>query len=357
MLSRIKNITRSGLLLLASTAVFTACNKVPDVEDITPSTPSGQTIAEIISTDANYSILKAAATKAGVLGVLGNKNNKLTLFAPDNAAMARSGISEAVVGALPAAQLAAILSYHVVPQAIPSVAIPTLPYPNVQMPSLLQPLATQPLFKMSIFPSKRTGGAYVNNIPLTAVDKQAANGYIHTTYALVAPPQATLRTVIANDPNLSFLRAAIARADEGSTGLSRIDSLLNYAFPNITLFAPTDDAFKAALTMLGAPPVPQAFAALPVQTVRGILAYHILAINGTPTFRVFSPNIYTGTAETLLGPASSGMPPLTFDAANPMAPTVKGRVNPTASNIVAADIHGVNGVIHKVDQVLLPFLP
>lgn len=357
MLSSIKNITRSGLLLLAATAVFTACNKVPEVEDIKPSTPSGQSIADIINTDANYSILKAAATKAGVLGVWGNVNNKLTLFAPDNAAMARSGISEAVVGGMPAAQLAAILSYHVVPQAIPSAAIPTLPYPNIQMPSMLQPLATQPLFKMPIFPSRRTAGAFVNNIPLTAVDKQAANGYIHTTYAVVMPPQATLKTLIAGANDLSFLRAAITRADEGSTGLSRIDSLLNYAFPNITLFAPTDDAFKAGLTLLGLPPVIETINALPVQTVRGILAYHILAINGTPTFRVFTPNMYSGTAETLLGPASTGMPPLTFDATNPLAPTIKGRVNPSASNIVTKDIHGVNGVIHKIDQILLPFMP
>ncbi|WP_290796546.1 fasciclin domain-containing protein [Flavihumibacter sp. UBA7668] len=352
MLSLLKKYTGTGLIGLALLGQITACNKIPEVEEIGPEETAGQTILEIINSEPKYSILKAAVAKAGVGAILGKRDNNLTLFAPDNDAMARSNISEAVIGILPAQQLAAILSYHVIPQAVPSSAIPGLPLPNIQMPTLLQPLATQPLFKMSIFPSKRATGAFVNNIPITAVDTRAANGFIHDVYALVAPPQATMKGVIAAQADLSFLRAAIARADEGQTGLNRIDSLLNYPFPNITLFAPTDDAFKAALVLLGAPPVVEAFAGIPPATVRGILAYHVLATNGTPAFRVFSPNLVSGTVETLIGPAP--MPQLTIDATNPMAPTVKGRINPTASNVVAADIHAVNGVLHKIDQVLIP---
>ena len=353
MFAQIKQYTGAALVALALVSQL-ACNKIPEVEEITPSVPSGQSIAEIIETDANYSILKAAATKAGVMDLLGNKGNKLTLFAPNNEAMLRSGISEAAVGALPAAQLKAILSYHLIPQAIPSSAIPGLPAWNVQMPTLLQPTA-EPLFKLSTFPSKRGAMAFVNNIPITAVDKAAANGYIHDVYALVAPPQATLKGLIAADPDLTFFRAAIARADEGSSGLSRLDSLLNYPFPNITVFAPTDDAFKALLAYLKLPADPAVFAMLPVQTVRGIVAYHFLGTNGVPTARLFSPNLVNGTYETLIGPAP--MPPITIDLSNPALPIIHGAVWLVKGNIIATDKHGVNGVYHKINQVLLPQNP
>jgi uncharacterized surface protein with fasciclin (FAS1) repeats len=352
MLTLFKKYTGIGLMSLLLLGQITACNKIPEAEEIGPEETAGQTILEIINTDPQYSILKAAVTKAGVGPLLNKRDNKLTLFAPNNDAMTRSGISEAAISVLPAAQLAAILSYHVIPQEIASAAIPGLPLPNIQMPSLLQPLASQPLFKMPIFPSKRPTGAFVNNIPITGVDTRAANGYIHNVFALVMPPQTTMKGLIASQPDLSFLRAAIARADEGQTGLNRIDSMLNYPFPNITLFAPNDEAFKAALTLLGAPPVIEAFAALPPASVRGILAYHVLAVNGTPAFRVFSPNLVTGTVETLIG--ASPMPQLTIDATNPMAPTVKGRINPTPANVVTADLNAVNGVLHKIDQVLIP---
>ncbi len=354
MLTILKKYTGIGLMALALLGSITACNKIPDVEELGPQEGGGQTIFEIINTDPQYSILKAAVLKAGARAILEKPDNKLTLFAPNNEAMARSGISEEVVGLMPAVQLAAILNYHIIPQEIRSNAIPGLPFPNIQMPSLLQPLASQPLFKMPIFPSSRATGAFVNNIPITAVDTRAANGYIHNVFALVAPPQMTMKTLIATQPDLSFLRAAIARADEGQTGLSRIDSLLNYPFPNITLFAPTDDAFKAALVFLGAPPVIEAFAAIPSEQIRGILAYHVLGVNGQPVFRVFTPNMVSGPAETMIGPAP--MPQITIDATNPLAPTVKGAVNPTPSNIITKDLNAVNGVLHKIDQVMVPMM-
>ncbi len=356
MFTYIKKFTGMALVALMLLSQ-TACNKIEEAEPLEPANPSGQTIREIVDTDAKYSLLKLGLTKAGLMDLLGNKLSKLTLFAPDNEAMARSGVTEAMINGLPVPQLRAIMSYHIIPQALPSAAIPGLPAPNVQMPTLLQPLATQPLFKMSTFPSKRATGAYVNNVPVTAVDRLAANGVIHDVYGVVLPPSTTMKGLIAADPQLSFLRAAIARADEGSEGLSKIDSLLNYPFPNITLFAPTDDAFKALLTFLKLPADPAVFAMLPVQTVRGIVAYHVLAINGVPAQRIFQANMESRAYETLIGPTP--MPPVTIDASLPFAKTVKGNVNPTPSNIdfAASDRHAVNGVLHKIDQVLLPQMP
>jgi len=107
---------------------------------------------------------------------------------------------------------------------------------------------------------------------------------------------------------------------------------------------------------------------------KGVVAYHIISSqSGTfapPGIRVFSVNLPTTPAavKTLLNSAVSVHPGVTVQAvfAN-LAPgvavvssaTVKGAANATASNLlinptVTSDVNAVNGVMHKIDQVLLP---
>ncbi|HTH31543.1 MAG TPA: fasciclin domain-containing protein, partial [Lacibacter sp.] len=99
-----------ALLLLSS------CNKdITAPEPITPATTSGQSIGELINTDANYTLLKHALTRAGLLATVTSKNTTFTLFAPDNAAFTASGIaSTAVIDALPLASLTGLLNYHII---------------------------------------------------------------------------------------------------------------------------------------------------------------------------------------------------------------------------------------------------
>lgn len=349
MLSHILRYSSRTLLAVLLISMMGSCNKIPELEEIQPITPGGESIAEIIDADANFSVLKAGLTRAGLINTLGNKNGKFTLFAPDNAAFALGGIDETVINALPLQQLIPLLSYHIVPQAFPSASLPTTA-PNIQLPTLLQP-TDNPLFKLSTFPAKNALGAFVNNIPLKAVDLTAANGVIHTTFAPVMPPSATMRGVIDADPELTYFNAAIKRASAGQEGLT-LDSLMNYPFPNLTIFAPTNAACIALLTALSLPADPSTFELLPVQTVQGLVAYHILGTNRVPVQRLFTVNLLTMDYETMIGPAP--FPPVTVNADNPLAPTIKGAVNPTASNIVAANSHAVNGVLHKIDQVMLP---
>ncbi len=350
MYSAIKTTTRRFLLPAMLLGLLAACNKIPEVEELPSTTPAGESIADIISADANYSVLKAGLTRAGLMTALGNKNNKLTLLAPDNAAFALGGINETVINALPLTQLVPLLQYHVIPQALPTATISAFGLANVQMPTLLQP-STSPLFKMSSFPAVNALGAFVNNIPIKSADRTAANGVIQTVYAPVMPPSQMMRSLIYNDTTLNFFEAAVKRASEGQTGLT-LDSLLNYPYPNLTVFAPTDSAMAVLLTNMGLPASPAVFAMMPIQTVKGIVAYHILATNGTPVQRLFTVNFTSASYETLIGPAP--YPGVQISMANPLAPTVKGAANATASHIKAANLHVVNGVLHKIDQVMLP---
>src|SRR5580692_5082 len=179
--------------------------------------------------------------------ILNTNGTSLTLFAPDDNAFALSGISSATIAALPAAEIQQILSYHIIPNALPSTSIPGT-FPNTEMPTLLPLDPSNPLVRMNIFPWKAPGGnLYANNIPVTAADQAASNGVIHTVAAVVMPPSTLLAQTIYGDSNLTYLTAAIARADSGQVGINRIDSLLKYPFVNMTVLAPNNTAFQTIL--------------------------------------------------------------------------------------------------------------
>ena len=369
-----------------------SCNKdVPDPVPIEFPVPTGNSIGSIINADPNFSFLKAAATKAGVMPVLLDSSRNLTLFAPDDAAFIASGIpSIDVINALPLTVLVPTLQYHLVSQRVTSDKIPST-FPNFQYPSFLNPAPTvSALLRLTNFPSTRNG-AWINNIPIKAVDKVASNGVIHTVALLVAPPSRFLWNRIADDAQLSYLEAAIIRADSGlaPTSATSLVGALNNIGANLTVFAPTDAAFQITLTgaiyqalvNLGYPPadaLAQAqilastpdvfknsdlFPYLTAQTVRGIVVYHILGS------RMFSNNLPTTLTQvnTLLNGAVPTHPGIglvgTFGPPFVTAATVKGVANATAANFLinptpepngTSDQHYLNGVIHKIDQVLLP---
>jgi uncharacterized surface protein with fasciclin (FAS1) repeats len=329
-------------LILACTVTLLvySCNKLPVVEPIITS-PATNTVADVINNTATYSILKAAVTKAGLLPTLSKSGTSYTVFAPDDAAFITSGIPAAAINALDATTLRSILSYHVVPQAIPASGIPTI-FPNVQLPTLLS--LSPPLVSMSIFPSRRGTQAWVNNIPIVQTDIPVSNGVIHRVAAVVSPPSTLLRQLVNSDTALTFLRAAIARADSGQVGLNRFDSAMNFALANLTVFAPTNNAFRNTLSI----PDSSIFSSLPVLTVRGIVAYHLL---GSRAFSVNLPTTTT-TVPTLLGGAP--FPGITFDYSTG-ALKLKGAANgPSLFNVVSANRNAVNGVLHTIDGVLRP---
>lgn len=345
------NIIKNWFPLLALVVLITAsCNKnVPEATPINYPQGSGSTIGEVLN-DPNFSILKAAVTKAGLMPAVSDKNSVFTVFAPNNEAFTRSGISAGVIAALPAATVASIVQYHVIPgRNITSSAIPTT-FPNVQMPTAFVFPApnTNPLVRFSNFPSKRGANVWVNNIPVVTPDVAAANGTIHVTFAMLNPPSRVLLDTIARDTDLSYLVAAVTAADAGVPAGSRFADFLANPLANFTVMAPTNQAFINLLTALGLPANPSSLSLLPAATVRGIVAYHLLL------GRAFAANLPTVATPvpSLLSASLAGAPTLTFNAAP--GGGVKGAANPTFSNITATDRHAINGVFHKIDQVLRP---
>lgn len=142
-------------------------------------------------------------------------------------------------------------------------------------------------------------------------------------------PTPTVVSVLAADPTTQVLATAIREAG--------LDSALTGPGP-FTVFAPTDAAFGALLTELGLTQA-QLLANKPLLTQ--VLQYHVL------NARVARADVPLGKAVT---PLAGGF--FKVDAVAGELRVTDGRNR--VSRIAATDISGGNGVIHKLDRVLLP---
>ncbi len=148
-----------------------------------------------------------------------------------------------------------------------------------------------------------------------------------TVPVVTVPPQpeATLWDVIVNSPDLSELRALVERA-----GL--VDVLSD---PNatLTLLAPSNDAITAAARGVGAPDFSNP------SVVESVLLTHV-----------------DNTAVLLIRDLFALDPP-EFVVANPGPHAIESAANPPTiggATVLVADVEASNGVLHVIDQVLLP---
>jgi len=404
---------------VAVTGIFSSCNKdLPVAEPIVPTQPTGSTIFETIRANGTtYSYLDSAIVRASGFNnpsgkldaLLSDKTAVLTFFAPDNDAFQRSfqalGLPTAVstLKGFRTGQLDSILRYHIVGgEKFASASIPAT-FPNslyLQSNLLLSaPSASLPPgYRMPLFPGKQGPTSFANNVPLVQTDIEVSNGIMHRASFVLLPPSQVLWQRIASDPDLTYLKAAVEKADEGDPAKTLVSALSNAA-ANLTVLAPSNLAFQQLLTgqitlalinmgldaataaaqaaaLASTPGVftnPALAAVLTPTTVKGIVVYHLLATKtgatSFPGIRVFSNNIPSTETNsfTLLNGAIAPHPGVTLKAtygfAGVIAITAKGLGNATASNVQinptpapggTSDQHYINGTLHKIDQVLIP---
>ena len=102
-----------------------------------------------------------------------------------------------------------------------------------------------------------------------------------------------------------------------------------------TVFAPTEEAFAAALEALG---LTAGELLADVETLTAVLTYHVIP------GRVMAGDLVGAMA----------MPVATVNGADISVTEDAGSVIINEANVVVADIEASNGVIHVIDQVLLP---
>jgi len=273
-----------------------------------------QSIAEIVSSNPDFSLLKQAVLRAGLANAL--STGSLTVFAPNNAAFQNAGINSAAIESLGLDTLVDILKYHVIGSKNMST-------------DLQSSQAVASLQGANLYVSKNNNGVFVNGIKVNAADINASNGVIHVIEKVILDiPTKSIAEIVSGNPDFSTLLAAVAKA-----GLASVFS----GSGNYTVFAPTNDAFAAA----GLTPEVINDPSLPVAAVVAILKAHVIGTN------VFASDLIQGaTAPTL----QTGVT-LTIGTTPPSIKIVGG-VNTVASNITEANIIATNGVIHVIDKVL-----
>ncbi len=401
-----KSIYQNFAVLILLLLVLFSCNKIYDpIGSIEKRIPgdSLNTLSKKIATNGKYTILNAGLIRTGLNIRLDNPDAKFTIFAPTDSAFNALGITLNVINALPLNQLTPLLSYHVIPNEIVRAASIPSSFPNIQRGTALDiasralvtgvPTTSIPI-KMTAFPSRRTDSAWINNIPVVAKDDiVASNGVVHGIALIMNPPTKILAQDLQADPDFTFLLAAVARADSGllTDRSPSFQYALSEPLANLTVFAPTNNAFRTILTTLitqalvrtgidqataalqaaalSANPTvfsnPVLYPVLTAQVVRALIAYHILGSRAFPSnFSSLASNYPTLLN---LNPLTASHPGITvsssFTGRIATGLQVRGTLNPLPTNAIPKTAGGpvenlyVNGIYYKIDQVLIPFLP
>jgi transforming growth factor-beta-induced protein len=284
-------------------------------------------IVDIAVENEGFSTLVAAVQAAGLADTLAGEG-PYTVFAPTNEAFAALFAELAPLGITPADLLAneelltSVLLYHVAPGELYS-------------PEVIA-TGTLTMADGNVATAYLDGGtAYINGARISNVDIHASNGVIHVIDEVILPPSvralmapaefdASIVDIAAQNEGFSTLVAAAQAA-----GL--VDTLAGEG--PYTVFAPTNDAFEAALSDLG---ISAADLLADTDLLTAVLLYHV------------APGEYF--AGDVLAEGS-----LTMADGNTAEVAIEdGMVTIDGAPISNADINVSNGVIHVIDYVMLP---
>ncbi len=297
----------------------TDAGAAPDAALPTDGGPASNTIADIAVGSPDFSMLVAAATRAGLVELLAGPT-ELTVFAPTNQAFADSGITMSMIESMPEDTLRGIVTYHAVMGRVRSGDI---------APGVVESAAELSLVLGTEGGVTINGGNAVSGgADVVTADVEADNGVIHVVDRVLLPPTVA---DLARYAGLSELAAALVAAG--------LDDDLAGAGP-FTVFAPTNDAFPDTAPA----------------NLQEILRYHVVS-GAVPSSAIpaAAPSLATRsyadagtTREVALG--------LLFDATDGVAINGGSGELPgeLGADVVIADVRGTNGVVHVIDGVLLP---
>lgn len=322
---------KSLTTLLLLTLLF-SCND--DDNDYT--SPTTQNIVETAqSTPALSSLVSAILAADGDLASVLSGGN-YTVLAPTNTAfstfLSENGFSS--LEDVPTDVLSNILLNHVINGTVMSSDL------NVIGTGYTSTNATNPTGDvLSLYFNTNSGVTFNGVSDVVSADISASNGVVHVVDAVIALPSVV--TFATADPTFETLVAALTREDLSSPDSTEADyvsvlSLQESPAP-FTVFAPTNDAFGSLLSELGL----SSLGDINTETLRATLNTHVVASANVKSTDL-TDNMPVGT----LGD------PLTITLNPAQLTDQNGRV----ANIVAVDVQAYNGIIHVIDNVVLPML-
>lgn len=276
----------------------------------TLSCTSDNTIFTIIANSEDHNTLEAALLAADLAGVLAGEE-EYTVFAPTDAAF--EAIDAVLLEALladPEGLLSDILLYHV--------AEGTTLSGDLSDGQVITTVNGQ-----DVTITIDGANVMVNDAMVTVADLTADNGVVHVIDAVLLPSVlTTVYDIVVDSPDHTTLETAI--------DLAGLDGALSGDAGNVTLFAPTDDAFDNLPDG-----VLDALLADPEGDLAEVLLYHV--VEG---FNI-SANLSDGDVATLFGEEVT----ISIDGDNVMV---------NDAMVTVADLVAINGVVHVIDAVLVP---
>ncbi|MFI5153480.1 MAG: fasciclin domain-containing protein [Chitinophagales bacterium] len=305
------------LVLCLTLAVTPGCNK-SNTSGINATT---STISTILKAATNATYFYYAMTRTGMDSVL-NGTGPFTVFVPTDSAFENSGITISHLIAMTDSALRRLVLYETIGANLPSTSVSG---PNQKIITANGD---------SVFLTNNANGFYINGIPVEQADIVAKNGIIQAiSNAVTFPPLGNLLHIIQTDTAYVFLSAALNRASMGTTDLN---TMLTSGGP-YTLFAPNNLAFQTN----GYPDTTTINAANPDSLAR-ILLYHIVPA------RMFTSDISSGQKSITLMDST-----ILFSSSGSTRQVV-GNSNDVPANVLVSNTMGYNGVLYKIDEVLMP---
>ena len=315
-------------LALLMSLFFMSC----DVDDNNESYPLPlSTIAEFAANNIDLSNLAAAlnAADGNLLSLL--NGGDYTLLAPNNFAfeifLGKNGFNS--IDEVPKDILKNILLNHVISGTVKSsdLAAAVSGYTSTNATN------TDGNF-LSMYFSTNNGVVFNGVSTVLNPDIAASNGVMHVVDALIELP--TVVTFATANPGFETLVAALTRDDLSEDFVSILSTTIEPA--PFTVFAPTNEAFSSLFSELSIDSLND----IDTATLESTLGTHVVA-----EANVRFEDLSDGMLITTIGDdltISVGTGPLLVD------------LNGRTANIIAVDIQAYNGVIHVIDNVMLPKL-
>jgi len=273
------------------------------------------TIPTLAGKTADLSTLVTALKAAGLIDTLSAKG-PFTVFAPDNAAFGK--LPSALLAYLlhDKAALTQVLEYHVASGSVLSSALGN--------GDKLETLEGDDV-NVTITKKDNKTTVMINEAIVKTADVMATNGVVHIISQVLIPPAFSVPTIpaVATSAGLKTLVAAV--------GAAQLGKVLSGAGP-FTVFAPTDDAFKA----LPEGVLDRLLLPANIKDLQKVLEYHVVPGEYTAAYLKNGEQV-----ETLEG--------------QKVNITISGTsVSIDQAKVSQADVYAGNGIVHVIDAVMLP---
>ncbi len=310
-----------------------------------------QTIVEIATNNDDFATLVAAVAAADLVETLSG-DGPFTVFAPTNDAFARSlnelGLTlDDVVGDIDL--LTSILTYHVIDGSV---------YASDLSDGLEAETINGATFTVNISDDGVTlVDGMSREVNIVTTDIEGTNGIIHVIDSVILPPmEAEMDSSDESMASETIADIVIAGSEGGNSdrdGFSYLLAAVQNADPSVlaalsgegslTVFAPTNQGFINLTAALGLTPK-QLLSPQNEAVLTQVLLYHVVP---SETWAADVVGLPDGSSVSTLLPDTQNAFAVYFDSTG--TPYLNNGVN-----LVATDIEASNGVVHIINDVLVP---